>query len=401
MLSIVLTTFNRPQHLRRLLDYFSGFHVKYPIYIGDASESTHLERNERTVGSVSKVLNVRHLVYDNSTDTYEVGFRCLEQVNTRYVVWVHDDDFVVPRALDAVVKFMDRNPSYEAAQGKQIAFRTSSGGAYSTSLEMAPLNMVDFSVEGVDARDRIRKRITQNTMFAAPKTVYSVMRAPTALRLYTEVLALGLDHSNTEAVMNQMVLLSGNIKLINRLYIGRQHYRSNNSYHGSHHRYTPVITRPGTGESYEPLLDMRRDKKILQRPDFFDLLVDPLFHIKYERMITCLSNELSRQDGIGVDESREIIKRWQWYFLAKNMMLKFCEQTGYQPNAAEGKVRPISRGLRQWLRHVPGVAVMQQKLLALGGGKMSAAALLRPNLTFYNDLKPICCAVITSPEAGE
>lgn len=397
MLTIIATTFNRPRYLSRLLNYLGAYNLKYPVFVADASESTHLERNKETIRSLSTVLTVRHLVWDRWAENYEVLFRSLEQVDTEYVVWLPDDDFIVPSALDSVVEFMNRNPSYEAAQGRQILFTTSSGGPYSTSPKIAPLNMVDFSVEGASASDRIRKRMAQNTRLGAPKASLAVMRTANALRLYREVLALGLDHSSTEGIMGQLVLLSGNIKLIDRLYIARQYDSANLANH-AHVRYVPIITQSNTGELYEPLVDMRLDEKISHRPDFFDLLVDPLFHIKYERMVTCLASELSRQDGISIEESRKIIKYWQWYFLAKNMMPKFYEHTGYQENTIGTETRHVSKRLRQWARHVPGLKQIWRKLRLVSGGQMSAAASLHLSSNFRDDFMPIYRAVTVQPE---
>lgn len=398
VLTIVLTTFNRPQYLSRLLNYFCGSIVKHRIIIADASKLPHLERNKEIIDSISNVLNVHHLVWDSSTDGYEVVVRSLEQVKTRYVVWVADDDFVVPPSLDSVIEFMDSNTSYEAAQGKQIQFTTFSDGPYSTSLKTAPLSMVDFSVEGASAVERIRKRMSQNTRLSAPKTVYSIMRTSNALRLYKEVLALGLDYSNTEGLMNQMLLLSGNIKLIDRLYIARQ-YGTSNAAVRAHSRFVPIITQPSTGDSYEDLVDRSRDEKILHPPDYFDQLTDPLFPIQYDRKVTCLANELARNDNISIEEACKIIKYWNWYFLAKNMMPKFYEHSGYhQQTTIATSTKSISKRLRQWARNLPG---LQRTWWKVSGGKMSLAALLRPKSPFYEDFLPIYRAITASPAQAD
>ena len=386
MLSIILSTFNRPQYLGRLLNYYGELAVKYPILIGDASESAHFESNKEVISSVSGVLDIRHLGFDNSADGYEVMYRCLEQVDTEYVVWVHDDDFIVPSALAAAVEFLELHPSYEAAGGKGVAFTTASDGPYATSMRVNTANTIDLSVEGADAADRVGNRMSQSTPLFAPKTVYAVKRTSTAVRLHKEVLALGVDHQNAELAMNQMVMLSGNIKLIDKLFIAKQHH-SSDSRSWTHARCVPIITQSNTGASYEPLLDTRLEEKLSHYPDCFDLLVDPLFHVKYERVATCLVNELSRQDGTSIEESRKIIKDWQWYFLAKRLTGKLYVDTGYQPNTADEGIRGIANGLRHWVRQIPGVHRVWQRVRY-------------PNPPgFRADLSPIHRA-ITIPPAG-
>lgn len=401
MLTIILTTFNRPQHLLRLLNYFCSYNVKHPICIGDASKPTHLERNKDIVSSVSRVLNVQHQIYDSSTDTYEATFRCLEQVETRYVVVAHDDDFVVPTTLDAIVDFMERNPSYESAQGRQISFRTGTNGAHSATIEIGPLAMVDFSVEAASAAERIRKRVSQKTRRPAPKTFFSVMRTATALRLYKEVLSLGLDFQNVEGLMDRMVLLAGNIKLLDRLYIAKQYDSSTSDYHGNQGRYASIITQSSTGKLYEPLVDKRGNEKVSHMSYAVDLVVDPLFQIKYERIVTCLANELSRQDGISVDESRKIINYWYWYFVGRDVVLGSYQYLKpgavLQQNTTKAKSRFASKDLRQWARQIPGVRQAWLKLRLVSGCQMSPLAVLNPYSTFNTDLAPIYHAVTTFP----
>jgi len=400
MLTIILTTFNRPQYLNRFLNYSCLYKLKYRLLIGDASQAADLKYNQEIIDSASNVLGLRHLVFDSFTHQYEVFFSCLKKVDTRYVVWIADDDFVVPMTLDNVVTFLDNNLSYEAAQGKQIQLKISNDGPFSDSVNTASLSMVDFSVEAASAAARIRKRVSQNTRLSAPKSCYCVMRTSNALRLYKEVLSLGLNNSYTEAMMNQMLLLSGNIKLLDKLYIARQNHRSNAA-NRAFVRYVPIISQSSTLEPYQALVDKRLEKKEANPPDYFDQLVDPLFPIQYERMTNCLANELLRQDGVNIEEARRIIKHWQWYFMAKNMMPKFYEHGGgeYLQNGVSFVAKSASKQFRQWARDVPFLRKMWWKVSdKISGDEMSLSSLLSPKSPYHEDFMPIYRAITTPPD---
>lgn len=397
MLTIIITTFNRPQYLYRLLRHLHWYKVGYPIFVGDASEEIHLERNKKIIDSMSGVLDIHHLVYDSSSDVFKVMYPCLEQVDTRCVVFVADDDLIVPSTFDSVIEFMDSNRSYEAAQGRQILFTTASDGPYSASVKTESQKMVDFSVEGTKAIDRIFKRMSQDTRLSAPKTAYSIMRTSNALRLYKEVLSLGLNYSYNEATMNQMLLLSGNIKLLDKqLYIARQNHSSNAALR-AFSGYVPIITRSSTSEPYEVLIDRCLEEKRMYPPDYFDQIIDPLFPIQYERMTTCLANELARNDGISVEEARRIIKYWQWYFIAKNMMPKFYEHGGadYQKKGVGFKTKSALKRFRQWAKGIPFLKKMWWKV---SGGEMSLSSLLRPTSPYHKDFMPLYKIITTPPD---
>lgn len=395
MLTIVLNTFNRSEYLGRLLRYFRSFSLKHQIYVGDASGTGHLERNKEFIDSVSDVLNIRHLICDSSKDSNEVLFHCLEQVDTKYFVWAHDDDFTVPAGLDAAVAFLDRNPSYEAAQGKQIYFSTVPDGPYAESLNVFPGRHVDYSVAGSSAAQRVLKRMAQKSTIPAPTTTFSVKRTATALRAHKEAFSLGLDHGATEVAIDQMVLLSGNIKLLSRLYMAKQVNTANIS-NTAHGRYMPIITQSESGEIYEPLVDPKAEEKKLHPPDFIDMIVDPLFHIKYDRLTTCLAAELTRQDGISVEQSREIIKFWFWHFFGKGALADFYQhqhQDGCLPTEeANASPRPVPRGLRKLAGRIPGAKRNWQRLSIFSG-----VAALNASRGFRGDFKHIRHAV-TAPQ---
>ncbi len=124
-LTILIPTKNRHVFLRRLLQYYSVFKVKYKFIIGDASLTTeefdtncHLSSNSGLMVLDTKRLNVNfpnlnikycHLPNMSVADTIN---HLNSMVNTEYVTLLPDDDTLIPSGIDACLKFLSEEDKY-------------------------------------------------------------------------------------------------------------------------------------------------------------------------------------------------------------------------------------------------------------------------------------------------
>ena len=397
MVTIILITYNRPEYLRRLLQYFCYYGVKHQIFVGDASEPEALHRNKDVISEFDPVMNISHLIYPNSSDTWEVVHRCIEKTETKYVLWVADDDFIVPTTLDMSVDFLERNPSYETARGRQIGFVTGSDGPHSRSVNIFRINWGDdLATVGMTGADRIRKRMAQNTRYPTPFTTFALMRTHTAKRLFQEIMSLGLDHPNTESTLSHLLMIAGNSKLINRLFSIRQGHGGQQS-HSAHGKYVPILTASVNGPSYEPINDLRGADKLIMAQDFYDILNDPLFSVKQDRKTRCITDELMRHDGLSWEQSDRIVKYWNAHFWAKELETLFYSDKGYQGDIVGNGGQSLSMRLKSWIKHTPGLEQARQKLRSVTGGEVSLRHWLHPNLSLYTDLRPFYRSINTLP----
>jgi hypothetical protein len=67
--TLVIPTFNRPAHLRRLLGYMAARRFEYPIRVLDSSGDDALAQNRETVGRGG--LDLVHDVYDPATPMHK------------------------------------------------------------------------------------------------------------------------------------------------------------------------------------------------------------------------------------------------------------------------------------------------------------------------------------------
>jgi glycosyltransferase domain-containing protein len=90
------------------------------------------------------------------------------EVATPYLAFCADDSFLVPRAIAACVEFLEANPGYSAAHGRQVAVAHREGG-----LAFAPCYVEDEAMR-IDA-DRPGERLVQLYSPYSP-TFYAVHR---------------------------------------------------------------------------------------------------------------------------------------------------------------------------------------------------------------------------------
>ena len=216
-LTIVLTTYNRSEKLELLLNFYLLTNVRCRIIVTDCSTDNHLFNNKLLLSKFSEHLRIEHLILPSDYCNYEAFYHGLNNVFTPYVVMSADDDFLIIKALLKSVDFLEKNSNHVACQGKQFFFTKK----YNHIL-FGKSYMVESSIDGSTAELRIESTMVNNHRFYAPKSVFSVMRSDMTKKIYFDALSLGLDHSNTEGLVNRLLLISGKIKLLSSLYIVRE-----------------------------------------------------------------------------------------------------------------------------------------------------------------------------------
>ncbi len=109
--TIVIPAHNRPNHLRRLLHYYEKVNVK--ILVTDSSKISFPYLDE------FPWLNYYH--FPNEQFLRKIK-NILEYINTKYVVYCADDDFIVPQGIEKVIHFLERHPDYNSGQGHSVCF---------------------------------------------------------------------------------------------------------------------------------------------------------------------------------------------------------------------------------------------------------------------------------------
>lgn len=105
--TIIIPEHNRPDHLKRLLDYFLSFNLK--IIVADSSNVEFKYLNEFD----DKITYIFYPRVGLADKLYKI----LPLINTPYVVMCANDDFLVPKAIEEIISYLDIHKEYNSGQG--------------------------------------------------------------------------------------------------------------------------------------------------------------------------------------------------------------------------------------------------------------------------------------------
>lgn len=116
--TVVIPTYNRPHHLKRIMSYYHQYESSLPVIIADSSSEENKKLNQETVVSF-RVTSFTYVdKYDTSTNFYHKILDALQQVSTEYCVLCADDDFVTHRGIQEAVDFLNQNADFTTVIGK-------------------------------------------------------------------------------------------------------------------------------------------------------------------------------------------------------------------------------------------------------------------------------------------
>src|SRR5262245_47517462 len=119
--TLLIPTFNRPAHLRRLLGYLAARRFQYPIRILDSSSGDALTQNRETVGR--ETLDVVHEIHDPATSIHAKIGLAISSVESTYCSICADDDVLFTDELAELLDILDADPSLVVAHGYYVNFK--------------------------------------------------------------------------------------------------------------------------------------------------------------------------------------------------------------------------------------------------------------------------------------
>lgn len=141
-ITIIIPTKNRQHYLERIVDYYtnSGIH----ILIADATEKKYVKKLPD---------NITYYHYPNIPYCTKLN-DVFEKIKTPYSLLCADDDFIVPDGINKCIDFLNKNPSYNSAQGHYTFFYHSRNTLFYLPGYMSAIG-ADFKED--TARERIQK----------------------------------------------------------------------------------------------------------------------------------------------------------------------------------------------------------------------------------------------------
>ena len=112
-IAIIISTKNRSNKLIEMLRYYNDIKSRHKIYIGDSSDSYHINKTLPVVKSLSKNLDIKYIQYPEynrgQSDSAKAIAKILESVEEEYSVGSGDVDYFIPDSLDKCVEFLENN----------------------------------------------------------------------------------------------------------------------------------------------------------------------------------------------------------------------------------------------------------------------------------------------------
>jgi len=214
-LTYLLPTHNRPHFMRRLLTFMDLMNEKASILIADSSQQEHRKQNQDLVEEYGQKLNLSYHHVDLAPST---KFRlAVEMVETPYLAFCADDDFLLPDTVYSCVDFLSHSPDYSCAQGIMV------------SLDIDKQNRC-YKLRGYSLEDDSPIKRFQRLAANWYSTFYSVYRTPAIVKAY-QVTDDVCDDSRArifpELLLSQMTVILGKVKFFPCLYNLREEHASN------------------------------------------------------------------------------------------------------------------------------------------------------------------------------
>jgi glycosyltransferase domain-containing protein len=206
---LVIPTFNRPEHLSRLLSYYAGKDPKFSILVLDSSEpaiqSANAELLHRFKGKA------RHMSFPGTIPVAGKLAEGLQQVATPYAALCADDDLMFVSGLASALAYLGEHPECVCVDGIYLNFNK-----VGHDLQVK----IEYASRGIEA-DHPCARVFR--LFQRYESLfYGVFRMPDLQHIFSGVSRVPSLHFQ-ELFQSTAALLKGNSHRLPIFYAGRQH----------------------------------------------------------------------------------------------------------------------------------------------------------------------------------
>lgn len=308
--TIIIVTHNRPNYLRRILDYYNECQTDFKIVVSDSSSEENKIKNKNIISLFPK-LDISYLGHylDKIHDFRHQLGDSVNYVKTKYCVFCGDDDFITPGGINQSVDFLDHNLDFTIAHGRFISFYLKTKKNREKNFHFLPC----YSIESIifsDPKIRLVKHLSDYSVV----THFSVYRTDFLKMIFKEMLKFTNDERFSELLPSMLTLIYGKMKCLDLLYCARE------------------IIPNSAG-----IINKR----------FQDFIDDGSYDEKYTMFKKCLVTHLSKNSRLGSEKSKMLIDRAMAVYLKKYnpdnfkyfLINKMKNVLSYLPKNASQRIR--------------------------------------------------------------
>lgn len=258
--TVIIPAHNRPERLNRLLAYYSATNIK--VIVSDSSS--------KKFDCINRYPDVIYKHYPNEEFLWKIN-HILPLIDTPYVVYCADDDFIVPEAIAQITNYLNLHPDFTTAQGHYLTFEVKKG---KVSFSPRYIRHFDKKIEATTGAGRLAR---YNDIYAS--NLYSIIRTETFKRMYTAVEK------------------KGNELRFRNLFLAEEYFNLFSLIHGNY------ITLPCFYSAREYIENSATSTTV----PFSVVQHDEKYKEEYANFIDILATELAEKDTISYQEAAHII----------------------------------------------------------------------------------------------
>ena len=216
--SLIIPTYEGTPFLRRCLDHLKS--VEYPghVLLADDSTGEHREFVQSCASRYPELWIDVHL-YDHGTRFLDKLCRSMDRISARFVMLCGQDDFVMPGAIERVVRALDADAGLSCARGRVARFRIrrkeGATGADRVAIDFSPHPMHAYREER--AVDRVLAHIRGYS-----STLYSAHRRPHLIESFRRTEAATKNVIFMQYLSSCITAALGRVECIDALFLARQ-----------------------------------------------------------------------------------------------------------------------------------------------------------------------------------
>jgi len=320
--NIIIPTYNRPNYLQRVLDYYHKYGKDFDIIVADSSSEENKKLNKEIILSLPN-LNIQHLdKYPEEINPYYKFTDVVNYAKEKYCLFCADDDFVTPNGIKDSIDFLEKNPDFTVAYGYSITFwlKPKEGRKKQFFWEIRYLNQsITFSGPKV--------RLFKHLSGYCQPTTYGVHRTDFLKMVYKELLNSKVNPVVFgEMLPSMLTLIYGKSKCLDVLYTAREaglHYLARRA--GFYRGHESVSTR--------------------------GFLNEGKYDNECEKFKEYLAVHLTRKSQIDIEKSKKLINKAMFIYMRldyKHILMakmKYILKSLHMPDWTYKKIRLLHRKL--------------------------------------------------------
>jgi len=214
--ALIIPTYEGTPFLRRCLEHLKSIQYLGYVILADDSTGQHREFVESCASRYPELWIDLHL-YEHGTRFLDKLGQAMDRIRARFVMLCGQDDFVVPGAIERVVRALDADAGLSCARGRVARFRIRRKGTgqdkVAIDLQQHPMR----AYREAGAVDRVLAHIR-----AYSSTLYSVHRRPHLIESFRRTEAATKNVIFMQYLSSCITAAQGRVECVDTLFLARQ-----------------------------------------------------------------------------------------------------------------------------------------------------------------------------------